>query len=141
MSTKHKNGFVLLFRSDEWYQELSADEIRTVIDQTNAWIEQLTAAGKVKGGMVLAREGAVISGNNRRIVSDGPFVEAKEAIGGTLLLDVATLQEAIAIARNSPGLAYNSSIEVRPVGDECPLTTRAREHAIDRDCATARSPI
>jgi hypothetical protein len=141
MSTKHKNGFVLLFRSDEWYQELSAEEIQAVIDKSNAWVQQLTATGKVKGGMVLARAGAVISGNNRRVVSDGPFVESKEAIGGTLLLDVATLQEAIAIARNSPGLAYNTSIEIRPVGDECPLTACAREHTEHRACATARSPI
>jgi hypothetical protein len=141
MNTKHKNGFVLLFRSDEWYQELSAEEIQAVIDQSNAWVERLTAQGKAKGGMVLTREGAVITGNNRRTVSDGPFVESKEAIGGTLLLDVATLEEAVAIARNSPGLAYNTTIEVRPIGDECPLTACVRERSQERSLATARSPI
>ena len=47
---------------------------------------------------------------------DGPFAESKEAIGGYLMLDVETIEEAIAIAQSSPGLAYGGSIEVRPTG-------------------------
>jgi len=46
-----------------------------------------------------------------------------------LLLDVETLEEAIAIAQSSPGLAYGTSVEVRPLAEECPLDVRARELA------------
>ena len=127
MGTQKQNGYLLLFSSNEWYKQLSHEEIQQVIKQSKAWINRLTEQGKVKGGQALVREGAVVSGRNARVVSDGPFAESKEAIGGTLLLDVATLDEAIAIARTSPALAYNTTIEVRPIGDECPLDACARQ--------------
>jgi hypothetical protein len=63
---------------------------------------------------------------------DGPFAESKEAIGGYLVLDVETIEEAIAIAQSSPGLAYGGSIEVRPVAEECPMDVRARELAQEK---------
>ena len=68
---------------------------------------------------------------------DGPFAESKEAIGGYLVVDVETIEEAIAIAQSSPNLAYGGSIEVRPVAEECPLDIRARESAREKQLATA----
>src|SRR5687768_11654198 len=121
MSMRNENGYVLLFRGAEWHKQLSLEEIQAVVNESRVWIEGLAAQGKIKGGMVLAREGATVSGRERRVVSDGPFAETKEAIGGTLLLDVETLEEAIAIARPSPSLNYGTTIDVRPVGSECPL--------------------
>ena len=128
---------MLLFRSDEWYEELSCAEIQKVVSQNNAWIEGLTAQGKAKPGHALQRQGATVSGKNGRVVSDGPFAESKEVIGGFLLLNVATLEEAVAIAKSSPSLAYGTSIEVRPVAEECPLDVRARELAQEVQLATA----
>jgi hypothetical protein len=127
MSTKNDCGYVLLYRGAEWHKQLSLEEIQRVVNELRAWIELLTAQGKVKGGMVLAREGATIYGKEKRVVSDGPFAESKEAIGGTLLLDVETMEEAIAIARTSPSLNYGATIDVRPVGRECPLNAHARK--------------
>jgi hypothetical protein len=137
MKTQPQNGYMLLFRSDEWYEELSYDEIRNVISRNNAWIEELTAQGKAKPGQALQRKGATVSGKNGRIVSDGPFVESKEAVGGYLILKVEKLEEAIAIAKSSPNLAYGTSIEVRPVAEECPLDARARELAREEQLASA----
>jgi hypothetical protein len=137
MNTQKQNGYMLLFRSDEWYEELSYTEIQKVVTENNAWIEGLTAQGKAKPGHALHREGATVSGKNGRVVSDGPFAESKEAIGGFLLLNVETLEEAVAIAKSSPSLAYGTSIEVRPVAEECPLDVRARELAQEEQLATA----
>jgi hypothetical protein len=137
MDALKQNGYMLLFRSDEWYEELSHDEIRKVISRNNDWIEGLVAQGKAKPGHALQRNGATVSGRNGRIVSDGPFAESKEVIGGFLLLDVETIAEAIAIAQRSPTLAYGTSIEVRPVADECPLNIRARELAREEQLANA----
>ena len=137
MSTLHKNGFVLLSSSDEWYKEISAAELQKVINDNKAWVERLVARGIVKGGQALAREGATVFGNNKRTVLDGPFAESKEVIGGTLLLDVATMEEAVAIAKACPSLRYNTNIEVRPVSDECPLTTHARLKEQEERVATA----
>jgi hypothetical protein len=53
-----------------------------------------------------------------------------------LVLNVETIDEAIAIAKTIPGLAYGGSIEVRPVAEECPLDVRARELAREEEFAT-----
>jgi len=120
-------GYLLLFRGKDWDEGLSREELQEVMNRTNAWFNGLFASGKVKGGQALAREGKFVAGKSGAVVIDGPFAESKEAIGGYLLLDVATLEEAVAIARKSPGLDYGISVEVRPVMDECPCYKRARE--------------
>ena len=129
MNTQNQNGYMLLYRTDEWYNRLSREELQKLIGQNQVWFERLTAEGKAKPGRALERTGAIVSGRNGRFVTDGPFAESKEAIGGYLVLDVETIEEAIAIAQSSPGLAYGGSIEVRPMADECPLDVRARELA------------
>jgi hypothetical protein len=136
MNTQNQNGYMLLYRSDEWYKRLSHAELRNLMNQNKAWIERLTAQGKAKPGRALERRGAIVSGRNGRFVTDGPFAESKEAIGGYLVLVVETMDEAIAIAQSSPGLAYGGSIEVRPVADECPLDVRERELAREEQLAT-----
>ena len=132
-----KNGYLLLFRSNEWYRELSREELQKVIARNNAWVERLIAQGKSTGGQALARTGAMVSGKNGRNISDGPFAESKEVIGGYLRLNVETFEEAVAIAQSSPGLAYGAAIEVRPLTDECPLDTCERELAREEQLATA----
>jgi hypothetical protein len=137
MNTQNQNGYMLLYRSDEWYKKLSQDDLQTLINQNKAWFERLTAQGKAEPGNAPERTGVIVSGKNGRSVTDGPFAESKEAIGGYLRLDVETIEEAIAIAQSSPGLAYGGSIEVRPVAGECPLDVRARELAREEQLATA----
>ncbi len=136
MNTENHNGYMLLYRSDEWYNKLSQAELQKLMNQNKSWIETLSARGKAKPGRALERSGAIISGSNGRFVTDGPFAESKEAIGGYLVLDVETMDEAISIAQTSPGLAYGGSIEVRPVASECPLDVRARELAREEQFAS-----
>jgi hypothetical protein len=136
MNTQNQNGYMLLYRTDEWYNRLSHEELQELIGQNQAWFERLTVQGKAKPGRALERTGVIISGRNGRFVMDGPFAESKEAIGGYLVLDVETIEEAISIAQGSPGLAYGGSIEVRPVADECPLDVRARELAREEQLVT-----
>ena len=136
MNTQNHNGYMLLYRSGEWYNKLSHAELQELINQNKAWFEGLTAQGKATPGRALERKGAIVSGVNGHIVTDGPFAESKEAIGGYLVLDVETIEEAIAIAQSSPGLAYGGSIEVRPLAEECPLDARARELAREEQLAT-----
>jgi hypothetical protein len=136
MNTQDQNGYMLLYRSDEFYHTLSQKELHTLMNENNVWIQRLTAQGKVKPGRALERKGAIVAGKNGRVVTDGPFAESKEAVGGYLLVDVETLDEAIAIAQSIPGLAYGGSIEVRPIAEECPLDVRARELAREEQLAT-----
>jgi len=123
----NNNGYVLLFRSNEWWKELGQEELEKVVAKNHAWIERLMAGGRVKGGQGLARKGTIVSGKNGRSMVDGPFTESKEVIGGFLHLNVETLEEAVAIAQSSPSLVYGGSVEVRPLTDTCPSDARLKE--------------
>src|SRR3954451_10783792 len=114
------DGYLLLFHSNEWWKDLSREELQKAIAQNNAWLERLMTTGKATSGQVLARKGTIVSGKTARNISDGPFVESKEVIGGYLLLNVQTFEEAVAIAKTTPGIAYGGSVEVRPLTNVCP---------------------
>jgi hypothetical protein len=128
MNTQNQNGYMLLFRGTELRKSLSPEEMQKVSEQWMAWFKRLTDEGKAVAGNPLEREGKIVSGKDR-VVSDGPFAESKEAIGGYFLLDVATMDEAVAIARECPGLSYGIRVEVRPVAAECPLSAEAQREA------------
>src|SRR5947199_2749378 len=125
MSTETQDKYMLLFRGNDWHKGLSPEEMQKVADQWMAWFKRLTAQGKAIAGNPLEREGRVVSGKNGRVVADGPFAESKEAIGGYFLLQVKSLDEAVAIAKECPGLAYGAVVEVRPVAQECPMAEDA----------------
>jgi len=137
MSTQTQNEFMLLFRGDEWYNGLSAEELQNVMSQCKAWFDRLAEQGKIKAGQPLVREGAIVSGKNGRLVSDGPFAESKEAIGGYLLLLADSLEEAVVIAKGNPTLVYGTTIEVRPVAQECPLDVLARQAVREEQLVSA----
>jgi hypothetical protein len=119
--------YMLLFRGTDWHNGLSPEQIQNVMDQWKAWFERLTSEGKLKAGQPLEREGKIVSGKKGRVVADGPFAESKEAIGGYFLLHVANLEEAVAIAKQCPGLDHGLIVEVRPVADMCPLAEGAEQ--------------
>src|SRR6266516_3665085 len=127
MSTESNTSYLLLFRGTNWHRDLSPEEIQTVMNQWKGWFDRLTEQGKAKAGQPLMNEGKIVSGKNGRVVADGPFAESKEAIGGYFLLQVDTLDEAVAIAQQCPVLEYGSSVEVRPIAEECPTFRRVKE--------------
>lgn len=63
----------------------------------------------------------MVSGTGGARVTDGPFSEAKEAVGGYVMLHVSGLNEATEIAQRHPGLEHGLVIEVRPVAGTCHL--------------------
>lgn len=114
--------FLVVFRNTHWHEGLSAEQMQQVASDWMAWFQRLTAEGKALAGNPLGAEGRVLTQTNGRIVVDGPFVEAKETVGGYFLLRVDSMEEATAIARECPGLPYGVIVEVRPVLHQCPLT-------------------
>jgi len=118
---------MLIFRGTDWYKGLSPEEMQQVGDKWMAWFKGLMASGKATAGNPLERDGKIVSGKNGRVVSDGPFAESKETIGGYFLLQVNTIDEAVAIAKDCPGLSYGIRVEVRQVAGECPLIEQVRE--------------
>src|SRR5437899_10872823 len=118
---------MLLFRGTEWHKGLSPEEIQRVMGQWKAWFQRLTNEGKAKSGHPLENEGKTVSGKKGRVVADGPFAESKEAVGGYFLLQVDTLDQAVAIAKDCPALDHGIMVEVRPIAEMCPAAEIARQ--------------
>ena len=118
---------MLLFRGPHWDRRLSTDELQQVMDRVMAWFEELSERGKIKGAQPLGGQGRVISGTDGQFVVDGPFTETKEAVGGYLVLQADSANEAVEIARSIPTLHYGNSVEVRPILAEFPIFQRHPE--------------
>jgi len=132
-----KSDYMLLFRGTKWDKELSPEELQKVVSDWYAWFERLKQEGKCIGGHPLQTEGKLVSGKKGRVVADGPFAESKEAIGGYFYLQVADENEAVAIAKQCPGLDYGCVVEVRPVAEVCAARARAMETSISGQLAGA----
>jgi hypothetical protein len=134
MSEQTKNtDYMLIFRGTDWHKGLSPEEMQKVADQWMAWFKGLMEKGIATAGNPLEREGKIVSGKKGRVVADGPFAESKEAIGGYFLLKVSGMDEAVAIAKQCPGLDYGAVVEVRPLLETCPF-----QKGIDAEQADAR---
>jgi hypothetical protein len=118
-STSDSNGYLIIFRGNTWEKGLSPQQLQGVVSQWTAWFQRLTNEGKAIAGNPLERTGKIVSGKKGRTVADGPFAESKEAIGGYFLLNVADLDEAVAIAQECPALEYGMEVEVRPIAARC----------------------
>lgn len=125
--------YLLLFRNTgpETHEHLASAERANLIARWNAWYDGLAAQGKAVDGRPLELESRFVSGPGGAKVIDGPFVEAKEAIGGYVVLMVSSRDEATRIAQQHPGLEYGMEIEVRQMADRCHLGITPRSPKTD----------
>lgn len=94
-------------------------------EKSSQWFEKYYKAGKVVGGHELqgpSTATTVSKKDGKVTVTDGPFIESKEVIGGYAEIEVADLDEALAMAKEWPG-----TVEIRPVVDHSQDAERARE--------------
>ena len=126
MHESSNSEIMLLFRGTDWHKNMSPEEMQAAAGRFMAWFERLKAEGKAKAGQPLQNVGRVISKNGRTL-SDGPYAESKEAIGGYFILNVTDMDEAVEIARQCPGLDIGLQVEVRPVAARCPMAEHAEE--------------
>lgn len=105
---------LMLVRDDEQWEAFSDAE--RDMPAIGAWFMDLAAKGKLRGGEQLfpARTATTVSWPEpgRPVVTDGPYLETKETIGGFGIIEVEDLDEAIAIARSWP--APSHKVELRP---------------------------
>src|SRR5690242_15371773 len=111
--------FVLLYRSsNEAYKEATASPEGTqqAMAKWRAWFKVLTEKGQLKNiGHPLDRSSGRVVGGKKKTVTDGPYVEAKEVLGGFSIIDARDLNEAAQIAAGCPILELGGSVEVRSV--------------------------
>lgn len=105
--------FTLLFRGRHYFE--SPEQTQQHVQQWLAWFKDLGAAGHLKDpGHPLERTGAVVSGR-QKIVTDGPYAEAKDLVGGYIILEARDLAHAAELAKGCPILGVDGSVEIRPV--------------------------
>lgn len=113
-----KSKYLVLSRGAPWETILSPADLRKMSEEFVAWYEQLSKQGKIEPGCQLARKGKIVSARN--VITDGPFVESKEVIGGYWFIVADSLEEAAQIAKGNPCLEYGATAEVRPVISDSP---------------------
>lgn len=114
--------YLLLIYFDEAWEKLSPAERQQIYWGQRQLADQLTANGQYLGGNPLhpvSTATTVRVRDGKRLLTDGPFAETREHLGGYMLIDVGNLDEAIAIAARGP-VASVGSVEVRPVREGPP---------------------
>src|ERR671914_518470 len=106
-----------LINEERGWDDVSPEEMKAVMDKWAALDDELVEAGVWRAGDALqpsATATTVKVTESEPIVTDGPFAESKEQLGGFYLLECENLDEALAWAKKVP-LGPGGSIEVRPV--------------------------
>ena len=113
---------MLICRDEKIWSALSVQERQAVYAETYALAEELRARGQYVAGHPLHPSSAATSVRVREgkpLITDGPFAETREQLGGYMIIDVDNLDDAIAVAARIP-LARTSTVEIRPVRDGAP---------------------
>jgi len=107
--------FILLFRgSDVYEQNQSPKALEALTVKMIDWVGDLVKNGKHVSSEKWQRAGKKVSGT-MKIVTDNPFGETREIIGGCTIVLANDFNEAVEIAKACPILETNASIEVRPI--------------------------
>ncbi|HEU4384475.1 MAG TPA: YciI family protein [Anaeromyxobacteraceae bacterium] len=107
-------SFMLIFRGGDNRND-SPEQLQQHMQKWLGWFEGLTKAGAYKGqGAPLEAGGKVVRGA-RKVVSDGPFAESKDLVGGYAIVEAKDLDGAVEIARGCPIYERDGAVEVRPV--------------------------
>lgn len=114
--------YVLMFadrvEDQKMWEKVPQDQMHAAYEQINKWFDEHTRSGKIVGGEELrgpSSSTTVRFKNGKPIVTDGPYIEAKEIVGGFAIVDVKDLDEALAMAKTWPGGGEGRIVEVRPV--------------------------
>jgi hypothetical protein len=109
-----KPEFLVISRG-KWDPGLPQEKIQSAIDDFYVWLGKLVDEGKMKTGQRLGNGGMTV---RKSVMSDGPFGEAKEVIGGYWFILADNLEEAAGIAAGNPCLNCGLFYEIRPIESE-----------------------
>jgi hypothetical protein len=111
----HMAKFLFIYRNvKESYGTMSPEEMQQMLQKWSTWISGGIKAGwMVQAGDGLKTEGRVV--NAKKLITDGPFAEAKEIVGGYSVIQAETIDAAAEQAKGCPIFLRGGSVEVRPL--------------------------
>jgi len=105
--------FTFLYRGRDTSQ--SPEQMQKTMQKWQAWFKELGAKGHLKDiGHPLENAGRVVRGK-QKTVTDGPFAEAKDVVGGFTIIEARDLDQAAELSKDCPILEAGGSVEVRPI--------------------------
>ena len=123
--------FICFGYTDEKFEQMSESEKNKLFDVCFAYDDELRAKGHFLSGEALDSRSSSVTvrkKNGKVSVTDGPFVETKELLGGIAVIEAKDLNEAIALCSNHPALGWSASAwEIRPVFDMTPLMDASKQ--------------
>ena len=125
MSEQPPPAEYLVIARGQWDKTLSREEIQDTIGKFYSWLDQLVHEGKMKRGQRLTYEGKTVMRQN--VITDGPFGESKEVIGGYWFILANNLDEAAQIAKGNPCLDCGMFFEIRPIDPQLATPDNTRQ--------------
>jgi hypothetical protein len=108
-------SFLFVYRNGtDTYARMAPEEMQQHMQKWQAWITEGFRKGwMLNAGDGLKKEGRVVNG--KKVVTDGPFVESKEIVGGFSIVQADSLDAAAELAKGCPCLLTGGKVEVRPL--------------------------
>lgn len=106
--------FMLIFHGGQ-PAGMSPEEMQAHMGKWYAWIEKLNKTNQYVSGEPLHPGGKLLSGKAGKSVTDGPYTEGKEVVGGFFIINAKDYDEAIALCKDYPDYDLGGSIQVRQV--------------------------
>ncbi|MBC7874532.1 MAG: hypothetical protein H7Y01_11075 [Ferruginibacter sp.] len=106
--------FMLIFQGGE-KDGGSPEQMQAHMGKWMAWIDQLAKSEQYVSGEPLLPGGKLISGAQGKNVTDGPYTEGKEVIGGYFIINAKDINEAVALSKNCPDFELGGTVQVRQV--------------------------
>ena len=105
--------YLFLYRGAQ--RPTAPQEMQQVMQKWMTWFAELGKQGYIKDpGQPLEPTGKIVSGK-QKTVTDGPFAEAKDVVGGYTLIEATDLSEAVELSKDCPIFEVEGAVEVRPV--------------------------
>jgi hypothetical protein len=105
--------FMLIFQGGQ-LEGLSPEAMEAQMGKWMAWVERLNKEGRYVSGEPLLPGGKLVTGT-KKTVTDGPYTEGKEVVGGYFVVNAGNMEEAVEIAKDCPDYEYGGSVQVRQV--------------------------
>ena len=104
--------FMLIFHGGIKH-DASPEALQANMGQWMAWVEQLNKEGRYVSGEPLLLGGKLVT--SATSVTDGPYTEGKEVVGGYFIINAASIEDAAEICKDYPDFEYGGQVQVRKV--------------------------
>ena len=119
------------YQNEKKWEQMSESEKNKLFDVCFSYDDELQAKGHFVSGEAIEGASAAVSirfKNGKVSVTDGPFIETKEQLGGVAIIEAKDLNEAIALWSKHPAIVFDASgFEIRPVVDMTPLRDASKK--------------